>query len=41
MLCLLLVVKTAKTIKEVEVGQVLKMIASDSGALADMMSWTL
>jgi tRNA 2-thiouridine synthesizing protein A len=33
------VVKTSKTIKELSTGQVLKMIATDSGAPADMEAW--
>ena len=37
----MLVVKSAKAIKDVEVRQVLKMIATDSGGLAHMISWTL
>ena len=40
-LCPLLVVKSAKAIKGVVMGQVLKMIATDSGGLADMINWTL
>jgi tRNA 2-thiouridine synthesizing protein A len=33
------VVKTAKAIKEVEVGQILKLIATDPGAPPDMEAW--
>jgi tRNA 2-thiouridine synthesizing protein A len=33
------VVKTSKAIKELSIGQVLKMIATDSGAPADMEAW--
>jgi len=40
LLCPLPVVKTAKAIKQVEVGQVLKMIATDPGAPPDMEAWT-
>jgi tRNA 2-thiouridine synthesizing protein A len=40
MLCPLPVVKTAKAIKQVEVGQVLQMIATDPGAPPDMEAWT-
>lgn len=39
MLCPVPVIKTSKAIKEVEVGQVLKMIATDPGAPADMEAW--
>lgn len=37
--CPLPVVKTSKAIKELELGQVLKMIATDPGAPADMEAW--
>lgn len=40
MLCPMPVVKTAKAIKELEVGQVLKMIATDPGAPPDMEAWS-
>lgn len=40
MLCPMPVIKTAKAIKEIEVGQVLKMIATDAGAPSDMQAWT-
>jgi len=40
MLCPLPVIKTSKTIKEMQVGQVLKMIATDPGAPADMEAWS-
>jgi len=39
MLCPLPVIKTSKMIKELQVGQVLKMIATDPGAPADMEAW--
>lgn len=39
MLCPVPVIKTSKAIKEVEIGQVLKMIATDPGAPADMEAW--
>jgi len=39
LLCPVPVIKTAKAIKEVEVGQVLKMIATDPGAPPDMAAW--
>ncbi|MFQ5944256.1 MAG: sulfurtransferase TusA family protein [Anaerolineales bacterium] len=34
------VIKTSKAIKEIEVGQVLQMIATDPGAVLDMQAWT-
>ncbi len=40
LLCPIPVVKTSKAIKEVEVGQVLKMIATDPGAPPDMQAWS-
>ncbi len=39
LLCPLPVIKTSKAIKEIEVGQVLKMIATDPGAPPDMEAW--
>ncbi|MBX7233550.1 MAG: sulfurtransferase TusA family protein [Caldilineales bacterium] len=39
MLCPMPVVKTTKTIRGMEVGQVLKMIATDPGAPPDMAAW--
>ena len=39
MLCPLPVIKTSKTIKAMQIGQVLKMIATDPGAPADMEAW--
>lgn len=39
LLCPIPVVKTSKAIKEIEVGQVLKMIATDPGAPPDMEAW--
>ena len=39
MLCPMPVVKTSKAIKTLEVGQVLKMIATDPGAPPDMEAW--
>ena len=39
MLCPMPVIKTAKAIKEVEIGQVLKMISTDHGAPPDMEAW--
>lgn len=40
MLCPMPVVKTAKSIMDVKVGQVLKMIATDPGAPPDMEAWS-
>ena len=40
LLCPLPVVKTSKAIKELEVGQILKMIATDPGAPPDMEAWS-
>jgi tRNA 2-thiouridine synthesizing protein A len=39
LLCPLPVVKTSKAIKEIELGQVLQMIATDPGAPPDMEAW--
>ena len=39
LLCPIPVIKTSKAIKEIEVGQVLKMLATDPGAPADMEAW--
>jgi tRNA 2-thiouridine synthesizing protein A len=39
LLCPIPVVKTSKAIKEIEVGQVLQMIATDPGAPPDMEAW--
>jgi tRNA 2-thiouridine synthesizing protein A len=40
MLCPMPVIKTSKAIKEVEVGQVLKVIATDPGSPPDMAAWS-
>lgn len=40
LLCPLPVVKTSKAIKDLEIGQVLKMIATDPGSPPDMEAWT-
>ncbi len=40
MLCPIPVIKTSRAIKEIEVGQVLKMIATDPGAPPDMEAWS-
>jgi tRNA 2-thiouridine synthesizing protein A len=37
--CPLPVIKTSKAIKELEIGQVLQMIATDPGAPPDMEAW--
>lgn len=39
LLCPMPVIKTSKAIKEIEVGQVLQMIATDPGAPPDMQAW--
>ena len=39
LICPLPVVKTKKSIRGMEVGQVLEMIATDPGALPDMEAW--
>ena len=39
LLCPMPVVKTAKAMKELEAGQVLKVIATDRGSIADMPAW--
>ncbi len=40
MLCPMPVIKVSKEIKSMQVGQVLKMIATDKGAPADMQAWS-
>ncbi len=40
LLCPIPVVKTSRAIKGIEVGQVLKMIATDPGAPPDMEAWS-
>ncbi len=40
MLCPIPVIKTSKAIKEISVGQVLKMISTDPGAPPDMEAWS-
>jgi tRNA 2-thiouridine synthesizing protein A len=39
LLCPIPVVKTSQAIKEIDVGQVLHMIATDPGAPPDMEAW--
>ncbi len=38
--CPLPVIKTAKAIKEVEVGELLELVATDPGVEPDMKAWT-
>jgi tRNA 2-thiouridine synthesizing protein A len=40
MLCPIPVIKTSKSIKQIQVGQVLKMISTDPGAVPDMDAWS-
>lgn len=40
MLCPIPVVKTSKAMKELQPGQVLKMIATDPGSPPDMEAWS-
>jgi tRNA 2-thiouridine synthesizing protein A len=40
MLCPIPVVKTSKTMKNLQSGQVLKMVATDPGAPPDMEAWS-
>jgi len=37
--CPMPIVKTAKAMKELEPGQILKVIATDRGSLADVPAW--
>lgn len=39
LLCPIPVVKTSRAIKEIEIGQILEMIATDPGAPPDMDAW--
>jgi len=39
LLCPMPVVKTRKAIKDMQVGQILEMIATDPGAIPDMEAW--
>ena len=39
LLCPLPVVKTRRAIKDMQIGQVLEMIATDPGAVPDMKAW--
>lgn len=40
LLCPMPIVKTSKTIKEMEAGQVLKLIATDPGSSPDIAAWS-
>lgn len=40
MLCPMPIVKTTKAIKELESGQILKMIATDAGSPPDIAAWS-
>jgi tRNA 2-thiouridine synthesizing protein A len=40
MLCPIPVIKASKAIKQLQIGQVLKMIATDPGAPPDMAAWS-
>jgi len=39
LLCPMPIVKTAKAMRELEPGQVLKLIATDRGSVADVPAW--
>jgi tRNA 2-thiouridine synthesizing protein A len=39
LLCPIPVVKASKAIKEIEIGQILEMVATDPGAPPDMEAW--
>lgn len=39
LLCPMPIVKTAKALKELQVGQILEMRATDPGSKADMVGW--
>jgi tRNA 2-thiouridine synthesizing protein A len=39
LLCPMPVVKTKKAIKEMQVGQILEMVATDPGSIPDMEAW--
>ena len=38
--CPLPVIKTSKAIKQLEIGQILKVISTDSGSPPDMAAWS-
>ena len=39
LLCPMPIVKTAKAMKELEAGQVLKLMATDRGSITDVPAW--
>ena len=39
LICPMPVVKTKKAIKDMEIGQVLEMVATDPGSIPDMEAW--
>ncbi|MEK6781802.1 MAG: sulfurtransferase TusA family protein [Bacteroidota bacterium] len=39
MMCPMPVVKTAKALKEMVIGEILEMISTDPGAMPDMKAW--
>ena len=39
LLCPVPIIRTSKTVKQMEVGQVLKMVATDPGSMPDMEAW--
>lgn len=39
LLCPMPVVKTAKAMKELEVGEILELISTDAGSMPDMKAW--
>ena len=39
--CPIPVIKTSKAIKQIEVGQILKVISTDSGTEPDMEAWSI
>ena len=40
LLCPMPVIKTRKAIKEIEIGQVLEVLATDKGAVKDFQAWS-
>lgn len=38
--CPMPVIKTSKAIKQIDLGQVLKVISTDSGSMPDMEAWS-
>ncbi len=40
LLCPMPVVKLAKAIKEIQVGEILEAVATDPGVMADIPAWT-